>query len=421
MVRAVAQIASDASNNVSGTVLSSSVTETIPVPKALDVSSRLGIIEVKYLGETSTGGTPPPHIGYAQIGAKVTAGSSYSIEGTVETPASRRNIPLVDIGVTGSSIYTAVRYVTRGGTAGPWLETPTNPTVIVGVVDEDLVDTTIQTSIDTANTNADAALTAANSKNKITYSTSDASGSGSLAGDTWYKRDGSGNILAIWRWDGSAWQSQVVSNTALGNVDAGKITTGTLDANRIAAASIASEKVFVGAPSQNTIPNGAGELDGAYGWGNLTWDTVDRPSSLPGVFRSAVGQGSLGLQTVANGSGFFPVQQGVEYLVEFWIRADLPNSRIYIELRNQDNAQAIATSSASNDGGQDPGVTPYIATNLVVPTVWTRYSKVITVTSTTTKVRVGTVYFNHANGTERNAQIWLAVCECDLAQPAHSS
>lgn len=215
--------------------------------------------------------------------------------------------------------------------------------------------------------------------------------------------------------DGAITTSKILAGTItaesgiIGSLDAGKITVGELDGTRIKAGTIAAEKLLIGR-ADNLVPNGAGEAQSNLGWGNLTWDAVDKPSVVPGTLRSAPGQGSLNLQTGQNASVWFDVQPWGEYLFEVWLKADKVGSRIYLELRDQSNAHAIGSSrrDPSDQYSLDPGAAPYLVTNLPLETQWVRYSRVITMSPTATRVRLGTVYFNHVNGTERGAVQWIA-------------
>lgn len=86
-----------------------------------------------------------------------------------------------------------------------------------------------------AETAATNAMNAANGKNKVVYSTGDATGTtGFVAGDTWFKRDAQGFVIAQWEYDGAAWQARTLSSAVIGNLDAAKITTGTMHGDRIA-------------------------------------------------------------------------------------------------------------------------------------------------------------------------------------------
>ena len=118
------------------------------------------------------------------------------------------------------------------------------------------------------------ALTAAQSKSKIVHSTSTASGTtGYIAGDLWIQYDGSNRIIGMWRYTGSAWQSEpingtviadatigtakiidanittakiadlAVTNAKINDLAAGKINAGFLDAARIQVGSLNGDKI----------------------------------------------------------------------------------------------------------------------------------------------------------------------------------
>lgn len=83
-------------------------------------------------------------------------------------------------------------------------------------------------SIATALSTANAAQSTANGKNKVTYSLSSPSGSGTAAGDIWWQYNGSGVIIGQWEWNGSSWASKTIGSAVIANLDAGKITAGTI-------------------------------------------------------------------------------------------------------------------------------------------------------------------------------------------------
>lgn len=152
----------------------------------------------------------------------------------------------------------------------------------------------------------------------------------------------------------------------------------------------------------NLIPNGAGELGSNVGWPQvLTWDITDMPAGLTGSLRSAPGAG-----TASQGGAFFDVQPSTEYLAEIWVKADKANSRLYVELRDQAGAHGATTTTA--DGSPSTGSSPYLLGNVVAPTVWTKYTAVVKTNASTARLRIGSIYFNHAAGTERTATVWLA-------------
>ena len=85
--------------------------------------------------------------------------------------------------------------------------------------------------------------------NKNTYSTSTKpeNTTGYKAGDRWFRyTTPDRTIIEQWVVQGTTWVAETVTNAVIANLDAGKITTGTLDAARIAAQSITSDKLVVG-------------------------------------------------------------------------------------------------------------------------------------------------------------------------------
>lgn len=95
--------------------------------------------------------------------------------------------------------------------------------------------------ISSALLNSTTAMTTANGKNKVTYSTADASGTGTAAGDIWFKRSSvTGIVTGSWEWDGSAWQVRSFGDQVLNGLTAGKITAGTINADLIVSSQIAT-------------------------------------------------------------------------------------------------------------------------------------------------------------------------------------
>jgi hypothetical protein len=74
---------------------------------------------------------------------------------------------------------------------------------------------------------AGVAQTTANGKNKVTYSTAAASGT-AQNGDIWFQVNGTGQVLNQYVYNASAWQTAPITNSVIANLDAGKITAGTI-------------------------------------------------------------------------------------------------------------------------------------------------------------------------------------------------
>ena len=153
----------------------------------------------------------------------------------------------------------------------------------------------------------------------------------------------------------------------------------------------------------NQIATGLGMNNESIDWAEgLTPDFVDVPVGISHSFKSAVGQGTL-----ATKSNFFDVNPGDEFVLEVWIKADKPGSRIFFELRDQNGAHGV-TSTRLVSGDSFYGNASYPINNAPVPTTWTRWRAKCIPKEGVRSLRIASIYFNHPNGTERNAQIWLA-------------
>lgn len=104
--------------------------------------------------------------------------------------------------------------------------------------------TAASVSITTDSTDASTALIAANQaqlaagvaqstadgKNKVTYSTSAPGSTANTAGDIWFRYSGSGIVIEQHvGLGGTSWQKQEISSAVIGNLDAGKITSGIIN------------------------------------------------------------------------------------------------------------------------------------------------------------------------------------------------
>lgn len=130
---------------------------------------------------------------------------------------------------------------------------------------------TAQVTADAAQRESYEALMAANGKNKVYFTDNDtpppAPSSGFVVGDTWFATEGYGERV-IYRWGGTAWMRDVafgsysildasITNAKIANLDAAKITSGYLNANRIEALSISAEKLAANSVTADKIVAGA--------------------------------------------------------------------------------------------------------------------------------------------------------------------
>lgn len=114
-----------------------------------------------------------------------------------------------------------------------------------------------------AQTTANGAQTTANGKNTVKYSLSTPSGGGAN-GDIWFQFNGSNNIIGQWTYNGSSWIANQITSTVIANLDAGKITTGTLDATLVSIQSqpSASDKIIFSGTNNSITFNVAGSARG---------------------------------------------------------------------------------------------------------------------------------------------------------------
>ncbi|WP_334354529.1 phage head spike fiber domain-containing protein [Cutibacterium avidum] len=253
----------------------------------------------------------------------------------------------------------------------------------------------------------------ANGKNTITLSTAAPSGSGKRPGDTWWRRSGT-VIIGQWQWDGTGWLATTINRQVISSVDVNTLlVTGTARMSQAVVDKIVgdaayfrlltADKLLVGSAS-NLIPNG----DLAYG--QTPWsETLTRHTDSPPPGYSAYLTTSKGAGNIANPGGgvLMPVTPGATYAFEVWVKAGLPDSAFYLELRNQSGGHAGQAGQVVNNGDTFTGGGAYLVQARIAPTVWTRFSCQYTMSESTTQVRLGTFYFNHTASTERNAQVSL--------------
>jgi hypothetical protein len=136
---------------------------------------------------------------------------------------------------------------------------------------------------------------------------------------------------------------------------------------------------------ENLLSNGSGEYGNNTNWSDWTY------SSLVPTDSGAIGSFTLGpttiTKTLANNQTAMRVDGNAEYMLEGWIKADVANSRVYLEFM------------------EDNGVNPspqYALNNYVVPTIWTKFSVPVK-TSVGQKSMQMRLFANHPNGAVTNA------------------
>jgi hypothetical protein len=142
--------------------------------------------------------------------------------------------------------------------------------------------TIAQTQATIASTQATAAQVTANGKNKVYYSTSTPGSTANTVGDIWYQYGTSGTyankvIAQFSGAGGTSWTSVTVSGLVIANIDAGTITTGTLNAIQINAGS--------GGTAFNVSSTGFLAAQGVWVRGNITADS----GTFTGTIQAAAG------------------------------------------------------------------------------------------------------------------------------------
>lgn len=142
--------------------------------------------------------------------------------------------------------------------------------------------TIAQTQATIASTQATAAQVTANGKNKVYYSTSTPGSTANTVGDIWYQYGTSGTyankVIAQYSGaGGTSWTSVTVSGLVIANIDAGTITTGTLNAIQINAGT--------GGTAFNVSSTGYMAAQGVWIRGNITADS----GTFTGTIQAAAG------------------------------------------------------------------------------------------------------------------------------------
>jgi hypothetical protein len=138
-----------------------------------------------------------------------------------------------------------------------WFDTSTGnkPYTWTGSAWISVQDASITTALNTAN----AAQSTADGKNKITYSNSAPGSTANKAGDIWWQYGTGGVISGQWTGaGGTSWTPSTIGSTVIANLDAGKITAGTISvAISLSAATITGGSIDIGSGTFKVTSSGA--------------------------------------------------------------------------------------------------------------------------------------------------------------------
>lgn len=178
----------------------------------------VGFFTVRWNGNNSTGQALTD---FSQINVYVSGGSfNASLPAATLTQAGTANIAAA-IG-SYSVTFKALR------SSGKISDSSTSASVSITTDSSDASAALV--AANQAQLAAGVAQATANGKNKVTYSTSAPGSTSNTAGDIWFRYSGSGVVIEQHvGLGGTSWQQQEISSAVIGNLDAGKITTGILN------------------------------------------------------------------------------------------------------------------------------------------------------------------------------------------------
>ena len=227
-----------------------------------------------------------------------------------------------------------------------------------GRINEGTLPSTIIPSIEAAQGTADTAVASADGKNTITWSANAANGSGIKAGDTWFQT-ASGLIVGQWEWSGSAWTVHTIDSLLIANLDAGKITTGTL---------AAGQTITAGDPEGSRIELDSAGLrkyatDGTTVQVDLTGETAEFSGLITGseivggVLKTAASGARVVIEPEAVAGGVIRFYSGIAnetYPAEIWGFASGITGNVAIaspEITDRQIANVILTTSDESEIG----------------------------------------------------------------------
>jgi hypothetical protein len=243
-VRAVSRTGGYGNFSVVKSVTGANPSQPLPKPSTPTLVSKLGAVGIFWDGQLGGSAAPTRYkhmevqratssSGPWTLVTSLVTGSATDSTGTAGTTYWYRLVPIDYVGVAGAPSSAA-------------------SITVVGVATDD-IDAAIKDAIDEANATADSALASADGKNRITYSSADPTGTGTRQGDLWYKLSGD-LIIGVWTWTGTQWIKRTIDGQTVDNLDAGKVTAGVLNADRIAAKSILASKLLL-ATLDNLLDN----------------------------------------------------------------------------------------------------------------------------------------------------------------------
>lgn len=157
----------------------------------------------------------------------------------------------------------------------------------------------------------------------------------------------------------------------------------------------------------NCFPNGSLEFQNTSGFrdGYFEWRTDDKPDGFAGAVWLTEGQ-KLSSYDGEHVIGLSALEPGATYEFEVWLKANKPDSVIYMEVRDSaTSTHAFWWTSVEGGGAQYH----YPIGQLKVPTTWTKFrSRNVPDPYSANSGYLGAIYFNHPAGSTQDALIGIA-------------
>lgn len=217
-------------------------------------NSRLGQVSIAWPGWLlDEGGNPilpPPDFSHAEILRAPTATGNGFVVGRVSQGLEIFIVPDQQYNVPRWYSLVAVDYSGNRSVESDRVEVTTQPLVDTDVSDE-LMDSITEIVSQDVITNIGGTITWA------TRDPAEPDGTGKPVGAVWYRRDGSNNIIGMWEWSGTAWQSRSIDAGAVaaGAITDAKIATGAVLEAKLADAAVATAKLKDSAITEVKIAN----------------------------------------------------------------------------------------------------------------------------------------------------------------------
>ncbi|MDQ1113927.1 hypothetical protein QE418_003375 [Microbacterium testaceum] len=315
----------------------------LEAPSKPILSTGIGIVTIGWDGKLGTGA---PGVSFQRLRAQYRIGTGEWTEAAAYTRSAGQ--VATARGTVGANVE--VRLIAEDTLGRPTSASASASITVAGIGREDLT-AAVTDAIDKAGQDAEKAQkTAATADGRLTVSASApvaSDATGKPAGAVWFRRDAANRFIGAWELVDGAWAARSIENAMIATVDAGKVNTGFLNADRIAANSMTLAKLLIGSFT-NLAEDPGFEANNGQGW------TFPSGSGSAQVVAENPRSGARALKInpfasprdVAYQAGF-AVEPGEEYLIGAWVRAASASVPGAVEIGVMHGATAAAATASS--------------------------------------------------------------------------